>query len=105
MKLIKLVILIVSGLGASAVMATDTVLCPGVVTCEQSKNAVWDKGFKEGCAEVVSVTKISNTRLEIECSVDSVKGWRYEQVVTAEEGYYINELARPKITAPASSSQ
>jgi len=81
---------------AHTTQAAETIQCPGLVTCEQSRTAVWDKGYKETCAEVVSVTKVSNERLEIECSVNNVKGWRYELVVTAN-GYDINPLSRPKL--------
>ena len=74
--------------------AADTITCPGTVTCEQSKTAIWDKGFKEACTEVVSVTKISNERLEIECSVNNSNGWRYALIVDAD-GYDIQQLSKP----------
>ncbi len=93
MKIIKSIVLLITS-AAGLVHAADTITCPGTVTCEQSKTAVWDKGFKESCTEVVSVTKISNERLEIECSVNNTKGWRYALIVNAN-GYDIQQLNKP----------
>ncbi len=94
MKIIKTTVLLIISTAGMA-HAADTVTCPGTVTCEQSKTAVWDKGFKEDCAEVISVTKISNERLEIECSVNNTKGWRYALIVNAD-GYDIQQLSKPE---------
>jgi len=93
MKIIKTIVLLITG-AAGVAQAADTITCPDTVTCEQSKTAIWDKGFKETCTEVVSVTKISNERLEIECSVDNAKGWRYALIVNAD-GYDIEQLNKP----------
>ena len=93
MKIIKSIALLITSTAGIA-QASDTITCPGTVTCEQSKTAVWDKGFKEGCTEVVSVTKISNERLEIECSVNNTKGWRYALIVNAN-GYDVQQLSKP----------
>lgn len=79
---------------AGVAYGADTIRCPGTVTCEQSKKAVWDKGFKEACTDVLSVTKISNKRLEIECSVNNTKGWRYALIVS-DNGYDIIQLNKP----------
>ena len=93
MKIIKTIALLITST-AGMVHAAETVTCPGTVTCEQSKTAVWDKGYKEGCTEVVSVTKISNVHLEIECSVNNIKGWRYALIVK-DSGYDIQQLSKP----------
>lgn len=89
--------LLIIGLACSITMveAADTVFCPGIVTCDQSRDAVWAKGFKETCDSVVSVTKVSNTRLEIECAVNDIKGWQYELIVK-QDGYDINLLSKPE---------
>ena len=94
MKLVQLIALTLISMTYS-VQAAETIQCPGLVTCEQSRTAVWDKGHKDTCTEVVSVTKVTNERLEIECSVNSVNGWRYELVVTPD-GYDINPLSKPE---------
>ena len=93
MKIIKSIVILITS-AAGAVHAANTITCPGTITCEQSKTAIWDKGFKETCTEVVSVTKISNERLEIECSVNNTKGWRYALIVNAS-GYDIQQLNKP----------
>ncbi len=93
MKIIKAIVLLITG-AAGVAQAADTITCPGTVTCEQSKTAIWDKGFKDSCTEVVSVTKISNERLEIECSVNNTSGWRYALIVNAS-GYDIQQLNTP----------
>lgn len=93
MKLAQLITLCLACVTFTS-QAAETIQCPGLVTCEQSRTAVWDKGYKETCTEVVSVTKVSNERLEIECSVNNIKGWRYELVVTTD-GYEINQISKP----------
>lgn len=94
MKVAQILILSLVG-SITTAEAAETVFCPGIVTCEQSRDAVWAKGFKEMCDTVVSVTKISNTRLEIECSVNDTKGWQYELIVNPE-GYDINQISKPE---------